>query len=530
LARAPDFDLTKALASPSFTPGQRDAGALVELVVGGADPAAQQAAVALAKLGEAGRKAIDARLSGGGPVGGDTAELGDAATARLVGALGLFARAGDAAALAAIVERTRDVHVRVRRAAISALGKVRGDAAREALLARWDATDVTPDERRALVEALGKIGGADVLEKLKALDTEADDELERRRKRAALMIARTDSRGNESAIDADAPLPHEVEVVLTTKRGLEPLLAEELAAKGFAPGGTDGGVLVKLAGRWSALYASRLWLGAAIRVPMPPGTADDLEDRIVAAIGSELVAATLRAMTRGDVRYRLGFGSGKRRALIWRLADRIPYLNDPTDSTWEIFVDEQHGHLEIAPKKAVDPRFAWRVAEVPAASHPTVAAALAFVAGARPTDRVWDPFVGSGAELVERARLGPFTSLTGTDLDDRAIEAARRNVDAAGITARLERGDALAFDPGGSELVITNPPLGSRLHVDAAALLASALPHLVRVLVPSGRLVWITPSTRKTTPVAQGMGLRRTRSLAVDLGGVRGHLERWEKP
>lgn len=528
MARAPDFDLAGALASPSFTPGQRDAPGLVELVVAGAEPAAQRAATALVKLGDTARAAIETRLAGGGPVGGDTAELGDAATARLVGALGLLARGGDVAAFAALVERTRDPHVRVRRAAISALGKVRGDAARDALLARWDGEDVTPDERRALVEALGKIGGEAVQAKLGALDAGDDRELRRRQKRAQLMIARTESRGAESAIEVDAKLPHPVDVVLRCKRGLEPLLVEELSGAGANPRTDEDGAVVRLTGTWSTLYRSRLWMTAAIRVPMPRG--GELDDRIAKALASPFAADTLRALTRGDIRYRIGFGSGKRRALIWRLAERVPYVNDPTDSTWDIFVDEQRGTLELTPKKATDPRFAWRVAEVPAASHPTVAAALAYVAGARPEDSVWDPFVGSGAELVERARLGAYRGLLGSDLDDDALAAARANIEAAGLTARLERGDARTFDAGGVDLIITNPPLGSRVHVDAAGLLVAALPHFVQQLSLGGRLVWITPATRKTSPVLEQLGLSRTRQLGVDLGGVRGHLERWERP
>ena len=49
------------------------------------------------------------------------------------------------------------------------------------------------------------------------------------------------------------------------------------------------------------------------------------------------------------------------------------------------------------------------------------------------------------------------------------------------------------------------------------------------VIAPRGRLVWITPAVKRTTPVAEQLGLRRTRSLDVDLGGVRGQLERWER-
>jgi len=111
---------------------------------------------------------------------------------------------GDATALVGSVERTRDPHVRVRRAAINALGKLGGDRALATLNARWDGTDVTPDERRALVEALGKIGDESTRGKLDALATGDDAELERRKQRALLMLARTRSRGAESAIDVDA--------------------------------------------------------------------------------------------------------------------------------------------------------------------------------------------------------------------------------------------------------------------------------------------------------------------------------------
>jgi SAM-dependent methyltransferase len=530
MARAADFDLAAALATPSFTPGARDASALVELVVAGEEPAAQRAATALAKLGAPGHAAVDTRLAGGGPVGGDTGELSDAATARLVGVLGQLARGGDAAALTALVERTRDAHVRVRRAAINALGKVRGDAARDALLARWDGADVTPDERRALVEALGKIGGEAVIAKLGALEAAGDVELERRRKRAKLMAERSATRDTDSEIAIDVKLPVTLPVVLRCKPGLAPLLVDELGQRGLpaTARGNGAAVIARFSSAWQALYASRLWSAASLEVPLAPGP--DLKTRIVTTLGSAPVRSVMTALTRGALRYRIGFPQGHRRSLVWQLATTIDWLvNDPTDTTWDIFIDDGNNTVALTPKKAADPRFAWRVAEVPAASHPTVAAALAFVGGARPTDRVWDPFTGSGAELVERARLGPCAALVGSDIDDEALAASRQNVDAAGLTARLERGDARTFDPGGVDLILTNPPLGSRVQLDAVALLVAAMPHFARVLAPGGRLVWITPSLRRTGPAAEQAGLRCTRSYPVDLGGVRGHLERWER-
>ncbi|HTR51682.1 MAG TPA: methyltransferase, partial [Kofleriaceae bacterium] len=131
--------------------------------------------------------------------------------------------------------------------------------------------------------------------------------------------------------------------------------------------------------------------------------------------------------------------------------------------------------------------------------------------------------------LGERARLGPYRSLAGSDNAEAALAAARANLAAAGVTAELVLADARTYAPGPVDLVITNPPLGSRVAVDAAQLLVAALPSFARQLAPGGRLVWITPAPRKTSPVAEQLGLRRTRALAVDLGGVRGQLERWDR-
>ena len=528
MARPADFDLGAALASPSFTPAQRDAPALVELVVGGEAPACERAAAALAKLGEVGMRALEARLAGDDlHPDEDATELGEGATARLVGALGLLARRGDETALRSVLSRASDPAPRVRRAAIGALGKLGGDDARAALLARWDAGDVTPDERRALAEALGKVGGAGVATRLAALDAGTDAELARRRDRALLMIERTDRRSEESAVAVDVDPPAPVTVRLHCKAGLGPLLVEELAARHLAPRAHgDAAAEITLERAWSALFVSRLWASAGVRLPLAAETPDAIVDALVSA------RPLLAAWTRGPIRWRLGFAHGHRRAMVWRVAKevaaRAPELvNDPTQTTWDVLVGD--GALELVPRRAPDPRFAWRVAEIPASSHPTVAAALAFVGGAAPGDRVWDPFCGAAAELVERTRAGAFATLAGTDLDPAALEAARRNLDAANLTATLAVADARTHDPGPIDLVITNPPLGSRVAIDAGALLAGALPNLARALAPGGRLVWITPAPRKTTPVAERLGLRRTRALAVDLGGVRGQLERWER-
>ena len=546
MARTADFDLARELGKPSFTPGARDAAALSALVIAGDEPLATRAAAALATLGAPGRAAIERALGGpaiaaGEPdvapdrAAGDAREpaVDDSAAARLLAVLGTIARAGDPAARAALIARASDASARLRKAVAIALGKLGGDDARRALLARWDAGDATPEERRALAEALGKVGGDDAKARLAALDPGDDSELARRRDRALLIAEREAGRAAISRIRDDVEPPAPLAIELGCRAGLGPLLGDELAALGLAPRAVrDRGATLIATRPLAALFAARLW--ATLEIPLALPGDDDLAAAIAATLTRPDVLAVLRAWTEGPIRWRLGFPHGHRRAVVWRTAQRVTsavpdLVNDPTATTWDVSVDADARTLALAPRRLEDPRFAYRVAEVPAASHPTVAAALAQLAGVRAGERVWDPFCGSGLELVECARRAEVT-LVGSDTDAAALAAARANLDAAGVRAELVQADARTHAAGAPlHAIITNPPLGSRVQLDAPALLAAALPHLARQLAPGGRLVWITPAPRRTGPAAQTAGLRLARSLRVDLGGVRGQMERWER-
>ena len=583
MARPKDWNLTAELARPGFTPARTDAPALVELIATGPEGSATKAMPALAGLGSAGRDAILARLA--------TPIADDGNAALLVQALGLHARTGDAEASAQLITLLGDPRVRVRRAAIVALGKLgastnvelrlgrdrRGEdrrsgdgevvvelrggdtrreadrrdeleAPRAALIARWDAGDVTPDERRALAEALGKLGGDAALARLAALGTTDDKELSRRRDRALLMADRTAKRGEDSSIAIDRVPPRSLTVRLGCRPALGELLRTELVALDLGASfvrkiNQPDWVEVVLTAPWSTLHRSRLWVSAAIVLPLEgladrtadaPGRADEVATAIVRTLTSPDVLTLLRDWTHGPIRWRLGMVHGHQRALVWKVAKEVTaiapdLINDPTSTTWDVLADPDARTLSLIPRRIDDPRFSYRVAEVPAASTGSVAAALVWAADAHGGDRVWDPFCGSAVELVERARRGEVRSLLGTDIDPEAITAARANLAAAGVTAELAVADARTHAPGPVDLIVTNPPLGSRVHVDAGALLVDALPNLVRALAPRGRIVWITPAHLKTTPAAIALGLELGRSLPVDLGGVRGRLERWNK-
>ena len=213
-------------------------------------------------------------------------------------------------------------------------------------------------------------------------------------------------------------------------------------------------------------------------------------------------------------------------------ARRPDLVNDPTDSTWRVHVAEDGGQVAVSiePRKLDDPRFAYRVADVPAASHPTVAAALARLSVthslAPAKDVVWDPFVGSGLELCERGRLAPSARLAGSDVSAEALVAARANLDSAGVTADLAAGDALAHEVPGATLILTNPPMGRRvLRGRAHPLLVELVERAAAILPAGGLLCWISPIPGQTRARAAAVGLRLIDAHTVDMGGFAAEIQ-----
>ncbi len=183
---------------------------------------------------------------------------------------------------------------------------------------------------------------------------------------------------------------------------------------------------------------------------------------------------------------------------------------------------------DIIPKRIDDPRFTWRVEELPSASHPTIAAALAHVAGAQPDDVVWDPFVGSGLELIERALLSPYRAMYGTDTDERALTAARANIAAAKTKhVTLYNRDATTAPVRDITLIVTNPPLGARLVRDGSLgeLMEATLTQGWRVLRPGGRWVWLSPMPARTASIAHHLGFKVESRGLVDVGGLKPELQ-----
>jgi hypothetical protein len=512
--------LLERAREPGFTPGKRDIAPLLDaLVAGGSDEIERTAERALLRRPDAAAGAALDRLD---RLAAD--EVGPRSRlARLLGRLAASAgeadRADAADRLASLLE---DPSPRVRRQAALALGRFGAGAA---LIAAWSREREAP-VLRALAEALGKVGGAPALAALERAEMRGlDPELDRILDRAQLTASRTLSRGGASSIDPDAVPPAPLPLVLRCRAGLERLLADEASAAGWPIACVASGrVETALAGPLRSVFALRLHHRFGFSIPAAQGPA-------LAIISASAVFA---AFTRGAVRYRIGWEQGgHRRAEVWRIAREVTarrpdLVNDPTDSTWQVDIGDHA--IELSPRRLDDPRFAYRVADVPASSHPTVAAALARLAVAHSldpaADAVWDPFVGSGLELIERARLAPSRRLVGSDIEPSALAAARANLDSAGVSAELARGDVLTWRPGRVTAILSNPPMGRRVARGRAAELLLGLVDVAgKALAPGGVLTWISPHPGQTRAAASRSGLRLLAAETLDMGGFAAEIQ-----
>lgn len=530
-------ELLSRCADPGFTPGERDVAPLLAqwaTARGKVGGKALDQTVAKA-LGRGGAKVLDGLLDG--LTARESAEqvVRLRAVGRMLGRSADIVDAPRVEALVTALEAGLVGEPVVVREVARVLAKLEDELAApfEPLLIAV-VQDGDAPQRRAAIEALGRIGGAAALQFLASDEHGAeDDDLRRRRGEAVALLERRAERATSGHIVVDRALRAATTVRLRCRAGLAPIVAEQVVA--VAPieakvSATD--VELAWSGSLGELHRVRSALDIVLRFPLP--TAASPVHRVVNGLSDPAVVAALTAWTDGRVRFRLTWvGQGHRRADTWLVARTVsqsdlPLVNDSREALWTIEVDEARGHLDCRP--AFDPRFACRRADVPAASHPTVAAALAWVAAPEPGMTVWDPFCGSGQELVECARRTDGLRLLGSDLEPDALAAATDNLAAAEVAAEvaLHRADATTFAPPRPvDRIVTNPPMGRRVAggQDLEALLQRVLEHAVDCLAPGATITWLSPRPAATAAMARSLGLQVDDRAAVDMGGFTAGLQ-----
>ncbi len=438
-----------------------------------------------------------------------------------------------------LVGLLHDPEEKIRRYAMAALPKIGVGPAEEAELLALLQKTTSAREEKFLGQTFDKIGGEATLEAIEADGSFSPKTVQR----VKASVARTQS---PSSIRLDRTVFDfsRVRIHLRGRRGLEAIMREEIEAQGkfrvveVSPGLVT--VTAPTAFTLADLFALRCFGSVAFVLGLvKPADEAASTEALAAAIASPHAQRLLEALTDGAIRYRLEFiGKGHQRAAVRRVTDRAytlcpRILNDPREAPWaiDIHTTGEGQSVELRPRLTPDPRHPYRLGDVPAASHPPLAACMARLAGRMENETVWDPFCGSGLELIERARLGGVRRVHGTDLSAPAIDIARRNFTAARlapIEARFTCCDFRDFPrleslpPHSLTLLITNPPLGRRIPIpNLRGLIADLFALAARMLQPGGRLVFTNPFPMESPEPSLKLQSRHV----VDLGGFDCRLE-----
>lgn len=305
-------------------------------------------------------------------------------------------------------------------------------------------------------------------------------------------------------------------VAATCARGLEGVVAAELAGLGLGPASPGLGV-VEFGADFSGVVRANLWLRGAMRVvvKLAEGRADGRQDLYDMArripweswMGVD-ETLTVDVAGRSPSFANTAFaGLVVKDAVVDRFRDRVgsrPNVNR-NDPDLRLHVHLGSGTAGIGVDSTGSPlsHRGYRPRGGPAPLAESLAAGVLLLAGYDGTQPLLDPMCGTGTLAIEGALLAagrapglrrsfawerwkflpgdlgrtlrvqaeerrrrPGWPVVGRDVDPRAVAAATANARAAGVGeyCRFERGDVRmlpAVQPG--SLIVSNPPYGHRL-------------------------------------------------------------------
>ena len=238
------------------------------------------------------------------------------------------------------------------------------------------------------------------------------------------------------------------------------------------------------------------------RVKVTPGTRAGrrLKFRVIARMAGE------HEFRRVDFQRAVERGILERSDHTWRLEEEGADVE-----LWATMIDSEFFLTVRLSDDAMRHR-EYKAAHRPASLRASSAAALAWLSEPRDDDVVLDPFCGAGTILIERAHLGRYAMLLGSDRDAAALATARVNVGARYKPIQLENWDAGALPLGDASVnkIVTNLPWGLRYgsHGENRKLYPIWMREFARVLKNGGMMVMLTAEGRLMRE------LERTRKFA----------------
>jgi hypothetical protein len=240
----------------------------------------------------------------------------------------------------------------------------------------------------------------------------------------------------------------------------------------------------------------------AARVKVTPGTRAGrrLKFRVVARMAGE------HEYRRVDFQRAVERGILERDDHTWRLEE-----GDADVELWATMIDAEF-FLTVRLSDDKMRHREYKAAHRPASLRASSAAALAWLSDPREDEVVLDPFCGAATILIERAHLGRYAMLLGSDRDDAALAAARVNVGTRYKPIQLENWDAGALPLADASVnkIVTNLPWGIRYgsHGENRKLYPLWFREFARVLKSGGMMVLLTSEWRLMRE------LERTRKIA----------------
>jgi putative N6-adenine-specific DNA methylase len=262
--------------------------------------------------------------------------------------------------------------------------------------------------------------------------------------------------------------------------GLEPVVAAEIAERGFADARAEAG---GVSFRGDALLANR-----ALATPT----------RVLQRV-ARFRARTFEELAAGAARVDWApFGGLTPRAACHRsrlyhtgaVAERLAAVVPPGPVELLARLDRDECTLSVDTSGEPLHKRGWRLETGAAPLRETLAAAILRLAGWRPGEALYDPMCGSGTFLIEAAIAAAGrapgagrtfaceawcppappptyptvpTTIAGSDRSRAAVEAARRNAERAGVDVRIDTLEVgHARPPVAQGLVVCNLPYGHR--------------------------------------------------------------------
>ncbi len=435
----------------------------------------------------------------------------DEVARRRAGALAL-GRSGTTAqsAVPALIEALRcSDDTKLRKNAGIALGKIGDEGAIEPLASAVSAEEMNW-VRPSLILALGAIGGEAALAALDAIEPLTDDDSQAlRRARSRTSTTRPTARWSKSPTDHTlARVPDGLEAVAMADfresgRSVESV-SRGLLRIDVSPPDLDLAEYRCVQQQWVPLAAVVRPARGAVS-SWPQGRLETLVEDLLGRADAlwdwcHWIDTTAREL---PVRFFLLLGRGGRRELK-RVADAArgilgehDIVDEPSSYLAELGLVARGNEvlLVMKPSFIADDRFSYRRTDVGASIQPTVAAALARLAGPPCGGLVIDPTCGSSTLLIERGLYDPGATLRAIDVSPTAVRASNTNLEAAGMSSRatVVRGDSAdqaLWKP--ARVILANLPFGVRSRSEKTSLRGlyrRLVSNVSKFLLPGGTAV-----------------------------------------